>query len=199
MPKVVFLFHIFYNIYREVDMSKQLVKMLSVEINVPVEKRDGGTYQATKLVYTDGSGRTITKAIGTEHLARPENVPLAMKLRTLAQQTPTEVVLSTVKNGAYTNVVDLESPSDVPTSELAETTTTGPTEKTQSSMAGSTGGGTYKGKSSYGGKSPEERRSIQAQVALKAAVDLAIGRGGNITEIVQNAKTFNSLLSELVG
>lgn len=174
-------------------MSKQLVKMLSVEINVPVEKRDGGTYQATKLVYTDSSGRTITKAIGTEHLSRPENVGLAMKLRNLAQQTPTEIVLSTVKNGAYTNVVDLESPSDVPTSELAESTPSGATEKTSGSSYAS------KGSKGYSGKSPEERRSIQAQVALKAAVDLASSRGGNITEIVQNAKTFNALLTELVG
>jgi hypothetical protein len=52
-------------------------------------------------------------------------------------------------------------------------------------------------KKTWGGnqKSPEERASIERQVALKCAVDWAIAKGGTIHEILVNAKDFSQFLS----
>lgn len=180
-------------------MSKQLVTLISVEVDVPVQKKDGGTYQATKLIYTDSSGRTTTKPIATAALGHESNVALAMKINNLSQGTfPKEVVLTTVKNGNFENVTDIQSPSEVDGAELTQKASGSSTGKTSSYTT--TSGGQSKTGWKPNNKSPEERKSIQAQVALKAAVELAVGTGnGNVSEIANNAKTFNKLLSELVG
>lgn len=177
-------------------MSKQLVTMTNVEVNIPVQKRDGGVYQAVRLTYTDGSGRTVTKAIATAILSREENTGLAIKLNNLAQQSlPKEVVLATVQNGPFANITDIQDPSEVDPASLSSNSQT--SEHPQQNTLRSSN--PFTSKRSGGGRDERTDKRIQAQVALKAAVEFAVGTGvTDASKVAELARTFNTILSSMV-
>lgn len=187
-------------------MSKQLATVFSVNVNVPVEKKDGGTYQAAQIQYqtkgTDGTvGNIVTKAVGMQFLAT--NPDLQSKIMGLSQaDLPTDVVIHTEQNGNFTNIVDILSTDEVNPAELSAPTTK-PVFRGTQGKGNFGGGGTqqrstggYQGKSANntGGESADKSASINRAVALKAAVEYSAGKTVTPENVIVVAKTFEGYL-----
>lgn len=138
-------------------MSKQLVKLISVEMATAIPKKDGGTYTGTKIVY-EVNGNVQMKGIHPNGLKFNEE--LRQQLQTLSEtKLPKDVVLHTEKaeNGFNVNVMGI-LPSDTPTEVSASTTP-----KSSGSTVGSGNHG--------GGNSTAKDVAINRAVALKAAIE----------------------------
>ena len=126
-------------------MSNVLVKIVAVQHDTQIQKRDGGTYTGTQVTY-ESAGRVMQKAFPQTFLSKvPE---LDRKIRALEPNQ--EVTLVLQKNGQFTNVTDI-----LPASEG------------QAYSAPSNKGG-YKGKTS-GGSNPTDVARIARQTAVQAA------------------------------
>jgi len=182
-------------------MSKQLATVFSVNVNVPVEKKDGGTYQAAQIQYqtkgVDGTvGNIVTKAVGMQFLT--SNPDLQSKILGLSQaDLPTDVVIHTEQNGNFTNIVDILSTDEVDTSELSGPTIKPAFKGTQGkgNFGGGKSGGWTKGAgNSGGGESADKSASINRAVALKAAVEYTSGSEATPENVITIAKTFEGYL-----
>ncbi len=93
------------------------VKVLSIDLNVEIEKKDGGTYQGASIVFTLG-GKPGVKNIHSKVLS---NLPELQKdLQSF--KTPGEGVLVMEKKDGFNNLKRLVTPANVP-AEVKTTTT----------------------------------------------------------------------------
>lgn len=154
-------------------MSKDRVKVLSIEMETSIPKKDGGTYTGTKVVY-EKDGKTVTKGIHPNGLKFNEE--LRNQLVTLSESgLPKEVVLHTerAENGFNVNVVAI-LPADTETT--SSTTTTSYTSSP---------------KSTYGGGSTSNKdTAINRAVALKAAVESGVEGTDNTVALAKRYVTF---------
>lgn len=154
-------------------MSKERVKVLSIEMETSIPKKDGGTYTGTKIVY-EKDGKTVTKGIHPNGLKFNEELRNQL-VTLLGSGLPKDVVLHTEKaeNGFNVNVVGI-LPADTPV------------ESTRSSFTPKSTGGSSTGTSGGGNKDT----SINRAVALKAAVESNTGSVESTVEVAKRFVTF---------
>ena len=88
-------------------MTTKTVKIVQVLKDYEKEKRDGGTYVCTLVVYEEGN---YTKEIPIANAFLSKNPTLKDKLHSLKDGQLADLVLQ--KNGMYTNLVDVKSASE---------------------------------------------------------------------------------------
>lgn len=172
-------------------MTTQVVTLTGVQLNVPVAKKAGGTYQAAVLNYTTADGRATSRAIAMAHLSKPDNQPLAEAIASLSRSFMPATVTLNLDGYNVTGVTlggTLAAPSTGNTSGSNGTTT----ESKSVSRGFRSGGG--------GGSDPQRDRRIQSQVALKAAVEFA-GTSGvtDVNQVISLAKTLDQALTDMVS
>lgn len=110
-------------------MSNVQIQVVSVQSDIQIPKKDGGSYAGTQLVYNAG-GRTMTKGFAKAFI--DNNVQLKAKLEALKAGEAATLVLE--KKGAFTNVVDiLEAGAAPPASSGSSYSSSGSSHKSKGS------------------------------------------------------------------
>jgi hypothetical protein len=158
-------------------MSKQVVKLKLVEVDVPVQKRDGGTYQASQITY-EVDGQTRTKAIHNTVLKNNEE--LQHQFNALADtKMPIMVELNTVKtDDGFVNLVGITPATEQEQYAQESSNTPTQTKPSQTPNYSSNKKSSYKA-------DPNKEESIVRAVALKAAVETSKGTPEEILKVAE--------------
>ncbi len=169
-------------------MSKQIVKLKLVEVDVPVQKRDGGTYQASQITY-EVDGQTRTKAIHTNVLKNNEE--LQHQFNVLADtKMPIMVELNTVKtDDGFVNLVGITPATEQEQYSSQNEESTKSTHKPVTQL----GPAQYVNKKKTYDNSGKEESIVKA-VALKAAVETTQGKDASPEKILTIAEVFATWL-----
>lgn len=156
-------------------MSNVLVKIIAVQHDTQIQKRDGGTYTGTQVTY-DSNGRVMSKAFSQAFLSK---VPqLAAKVKAL--QPNQEVTLVLQKNGQFTNVTDILDASEA--SKVSEPPR---------------GGNNYRSKPNT--TNTKDVARIARQTAVQAAATFAAGTSTDTATLLANADEIAAFILAPLG
>ncbi|MCI4437975.1 MAG: hypothetical protein JHC33_14300 [Ignisphaera sp.] len=153
-------------------------KVISVELNVEVTKKDGGVYQGARLTYRGDDGRVQEQAFHNN--AFKYNAPLKVVLSNLAPND--NIVIEKEKKGEFWNVVSI-------TKQGAGTTTTIMEAASKANPAP---------KSTYA--TAEERAQTQVYIIRQSSVSSAVNLAAtlklkNEEEVLKVAKKFEAYVT----
>jgi hypothetical protein len=141
------------------------VKVISIDLDTEIEKKDGGTYRGAQVIFTVG-GKPGTKAVTQKGLEF--NPELKKDLKSF--KTPGEAVLILERKNGFNNLKRLVTPDNIPTN-ISSTRKSPAVTVTSKSSGGYDVQGAIKGN------------------AVTNGVQIAISQGDtSLANIVKNAK-----------
>lgn len=155
-------------------------KVVSVEIDVEVAKKDGGVYQGARLTYRSDDGKVQEQAFHNN--AFKYNAPLKVVLANLSSGD--SITIEKEKKGEYWNVVSI-------TKQTAGASTTITASKANVAPASASSKSTY--------ATAEERAQIQVYIIRQSSLSSAVALGAtlkvkNVDEVLEIAKKFEGFV-----
>jgi hypothetical protein len=152
-------------------------KVISVELNVDITKKDGGVYQGARLMYRGDDGRVQEQAFHNN--AFKYNAPLKVALSNLAPND--NIVIVKEKKGEFWNVVSITKQGEGTTTIMEAASKTNPAPKSTYATA-------------------EERAQVQVYIIRQSSISSAVNLAAtlklkNEEEVLKVAKKFEAYVT----
>lgn len=160
-------------------------KVISVEMNVEIVKKDGGVYPGARLMYRDEAGQLREQAFHNNTFKF--NAPLKVQLSNLAAGD--DVIITKEKKGEFWNVMSISKDTGGGTgSSNATTTIMQPASKVPASPSP---------RSNY--ETPEERAQRQVYIIRQSSISSAVAlattmKFKSVQDVLEVAKEFEGFV-----